>query len=832
MARGTAKSTARRKRGVSYSKWGYIFVAPFVIAYLIFSFYPLINTFVFSASNMKRTTSSFWGFDNKDVFYDRYLNLNDLYTDDFDNRTGLDSTSYKRLREYFDKYQNNADSLDPLNEEGIKAIVEYANTNDGEEKYSVEAANAAKNAFDNKDFSLLMGEPYDELVAWFGNYKNETMMNMKALANIKTRLDAITESSSDEEESSEDAMTEESFLQSDEYTEFVASLDSTEFNPAQQALLDYLSGYLSKALDGDYTVQSYFKAVSDGKISITEPSFYYTCYTLDKTKINFAEEDADEKIESNISVPFLSNLESFLIENSWKDTINALNSYSDLAAYSKGEKNLHDDEEQLYADLKTLQAAGIINIVPLVKNGDEITESDDYLNNKLLAYRRYIDTKYETSDVAIAAASQISAIKNFGDLTSEGGSPKKFEDLGINIYSMISYDGTVNIEKYREVKSILGLSESLNFASYQRLDKERKQANIDKYQAQLDENNALLPDAKAAYEAAKATGDKDQIKDAFEALRRVENNIIEANENIKNPTGILSKVDSSKFYIFCGFENYRQIFNSKSRLDTVVGSFVNTAILWVIGFIPQIGLALLLSAWFTDKKIKLKGLNFMKAMMYLPNVITSVTIAVFFRKIFMYSSGGTSSASQLFLRNVLGISKGYNFFESAWATRFIICFINFWMWYGNTMITLIAGITSISESLYESAQIDGANSYQTYTKITLPLLRPILLYTLVTSMIGGLQMFDIPQYINQNPPRINFNGTMIRSTRTVLMYINSLAFGTSSHKYVGIACATSVLLFITTTILSIIVFYIMRDKDAAAAKKLARKAKKGAKANG
>ena len=125
-------------------------------------------------------------------------------------------------------------------------------------------------------------------------------------------------------------------------------------------------------------------------------------------------------------------------------------------------------------------------------------------------------------------------------------------------------------------------------------------------------------------------------------------------------------------------------------------------------------------------------------MMYLPNVITSVTIAVFFRKIFMYSSGGTSSASQLFLRNVLGISKGYNFFESAWATRFIICFINFWMWYGNTMITLIAGITSISESLYESAQIDGANSYQTYTKITLPLLRPILLYTLVTSMIGGL----------------------------------------------------------------------------------------------
>ena len=831
MARGTAKSTARRRRGVSYSKWGYIFVTPFIIAYLIFSFYPLLTTFIYSASNMKRTTSKFWGFDNKDVFYDRYLNLNDLYSDDFDNRTGVDSKSYKRLREYFDKYQNNADSLDPLNEDGVKAIVEYASFDDGEEKYSVETANAVKNAYDNKDFSLLMGEPYDELVTWFSGYKNETMMNMKALANIRTRLDAIVENSSSDEESadSEEAMTEASFLQSEAYTEFVASLDSTEFNQAQLALLDYLSGYLSSNLEGDYTVQSYFQAVSDGKISITDPSFYYTCYTLDKTKIDFAEEGAEEKINSNIPVSFLSDLESFLIENSWKDTINSLNSYSDLDAYSKGEKDLHESEEQLYADLKTLQAAGIINIVPLVRSGDEIVESDDYLSNKLLAYRRYIDTKYETSDVAIAAASQISAIKNFGELTSEGGSPERFAELGINIYSMISYDGTVDIEKYRQVKSTLGLADALSFESYQRLDKERKQANIEKAQEQLDENNAQLADVRAAYEAAKATGDKKETQDAYEALRRVENGITEAKENISNPTGILSKVDSSRFYIFCGMENYRQIFNSKSRLDTVVGSFVNTAILWVIGFIPQIGLALLLSAWFTDKKIKLKGLNFMKAMMYLPNVITSVTIAVFFRKIFMYSSGGTSSASQLFLRNVLGIAKGYNFFESAWATRFIICFINFWMWYGNTMITLIAGITSISESLYESAQIDGANSYQTYTKITLPLLRPILLYTLVTSMIGGLQMFDIPQYINQNPPRINFNGTMIRSTRTVLMYINSMAFGTSSHKYVGIACATSVLLFITTTILSIIVFYIMRDKDAAAAKKLA---KKGAKKNG
>ena len=100
MARGTTNNSSKRKT-VSYTKWGYIFVAPFVVVYLIFSLYPLLNTFIYSAANMTSTTSEFWGFSDKEVYYDRYLNLNDLYTDNFDERTGVDSVSYKILREYF-----------------------------------------------------------------------------------------------------------------------------------------------------------------------------------------------------------------------------------------------------------------------------------------------------------------------------------------------------------------------------------------------------------------------------------------------------------------------------------------------------------------------------------------------------------------------------------------------------------------------------------------------------------------------------------------------------------------------------------------------------------
>jgi multiple sugar transport system permease protein len=88
-------------------------------------------------------------------------------------------------------------------------------------------------------------------------------------------------------------------------------------------------------------------------------------------------------------------------------------------------------------------------------------------------------------------------------------------------------------------------------------------------------------------------------------------------------------------------------------------------------------------------------------------------------------------------------------------------------------------------------------------------------------------MYDIPFNLNQYPSLVAFNGTYIKCTQTVLMYVNQLAFGKSSIKQVGIASAVSVILFIVTTILSILIFFLMRDKDAAAAakaKKLARKA--------
>lgn len=823
MARGTTNSTSRRNKSISYSKWGYIFVAPFCIVYLIFSLYPLISTFIYSTANMKANTAEFWGFGDKEVYYDRYLDLTALYTDKdtFAERTGVDYKSYKRVRDYFDKFQKSADTYNPLKESGVNAIVDYAAnpSADDANPYSAEAAAAVKAAYDAQDFGpILENDYYDQLVNWSSTYKNETILNQNTVGTLVSKTDAIvnTDDSSEDSETTTTTTTAEDIITSDDFVTFVESLDTTEFNAGQVALLNYLSSYVSEQLGKDYTIPEFFKAIQSGDISLDDPTVYYVCSRLDKTSIDFAEEGAEEKAVSKISVPFLGTLEKFLTPT-WKETILALSSYSNFSAYSTGEKDLHEDQEQLLADMKTLNAMGIVDLETLVKDGDAIKPSDDYLVNKLVAYQQFIDKNYQANPTATLAAMQVAAIKNFKENTQDA--VKGFEDLGISIYAMISYQDDVNVEKYNQVKATLGLTESLSLKAYEQIDANRKAENVEKGKALLEEKQALLPDAQAAYDAVKDSGDDKAVQAALESLRSVEVQITKAEDMIDNPDGVLSKVAAKDFYILTGVENYSQIFNNRSRLNTVIGAFVSTAIMWLIGFAPQILLALILSAWFTDTKLRLKGLGLMKALMYLPNVITSVTIAIFFRRLFIYSSGGSLSASQILLR-ACGMENGYNFFESGWATRFIICFINFWMWYGNTMIVLIAGITSINTSLYEAAQIDGADSFQTYTKITMPLLRPILLYTLVTSLIGGLQMFDIPQNINRSPALMNFNGTMIQSTRTVMMYINTQAFGTQQNKQVGIASAISVLLFISTTILSILIFYLMRDKDAAKARKL------------
>ena len=171
----------------------------------------------------------------------------------------------------------------------------------------------------------------------------------------------------------------------------------------------------------------------------------------------------------------------------------------------------------------------------------------------------------------------------------------------------------------------------------------------------------------------------------------------------------------------------------------------------------------------------------------------------------------------------MGWSAGPIFFlQDKTTARGIVSFIQFWMWYGNTMIVLVAGVMGINPALFESAAIDGANGFQTFFRITLPSLRTILLYVMIVSMIGGLQMFDIPQLF------IAPGGGPDNATLTTSVFIYGQAFK-GSYLY-NRAAAASMIMFLIAAVLSAIMFYAMRDRDAGLIRKQEKKHRKAAKA--
>jgi len=243
-----------------------------------------------------------------------------------------------------------------------------------------------------------------------------------------------------------------------------------------------------------------------------------------------------------------------------------------------------------------------------------------------------------------------------------------------------------------------------------------------------------------------------------------------------------------------GFENYAKVFGNAD-----IWTYAwNTILMWIMGFIPQIVVSLVLGSWFSDQRLRLKFAGFFKTVIYLPNLIMASAFAMLFFTLF--SAKGPINSILL----DMGILKEpFIFFDSMWATRILVAFMNFLMWFGNTTILLMAGIMGIDGSLFEAADVDGATPTQIFFRITLPLLRPILVYVMITSLIGGLQMFDVPQILT------NGDGTPYRSSMTMIMYLNKHLF---SRNY-GLAGALSVFLFIITGALSVVVYKFNTSED-------------------
>ncbi|MBQ3090631.1 MAG: sugar ABC transporter permease [Oscillospiraceae bacterium] len=249
------------------------------------------------------------------------------------------------------------------------------------------------------------------------------------------------------------------------------------------------------------------------------------------------------------------------------------------------------------------------------------------------------------------------------------------------------------------------------------------------------------------------------------------------------------------------FKNYITILNNPSFQT----SLKNTVELWIMNFIPQITLALILTAWFTSRRNKIRGQGFFKVVFYMPNIITAASVAILFNALFAYPKGPVNDI----LMSAGVLDEAFYFINNKTATRAIVAFIQFWMWYGNTMIILISGVLGINPEIFEAAEVDGASDVQIFFHITLPNLRTILLYVLITSMIGGLNMYDIPKLFSLGGPD--------NATLTTNVFIYNQAFS-GSYMY-NRASAASMIMFLIIAVLSALLFLVMRDKDEIKRKK-------------
>lgn len=273
----------------------------------------------------------------------------------------------------------------------------------------------------------------------------------------------------------------------------------------------------------------------------------------------------------------------------------------------------------------------------------------------------------------------------------------------------------------------------------------------------------------------------------------------------KKDTGSVSIFNTGSNIInngFCGLDNFKAVLGEGGEFFKTLK---NTTVIWLIGFIPQIVVSLLLAVWFTDLRLKIKAQGFFKTVIYLPNVIMASAISLLFYSLFtqggaLYTVFNNFTSDDISLLNKVG------------GARTIVGFINFMMWYGNTTILLMAAIMGIDPSLYESSQIDGATPSDTFWKITIPLIKPLLSYVLITSMIGGIQMYDVPQLIAGD------SGNPTGSLKTLVMVIQ-----TGKDSNIGTTAAISVLIFIISAVLGLLAFNAMNDKPVNNKKKKKKK---------
>ena len=234
---------------------------------------------------------------------------------------------------------------------------------------------------------------------------------------------------------------------------------------------------------------------------------------------------------------------------------------------------------------------------------------------------------------------------------------------------------------------------------------------------------------------------------------------------------------------WAGLTNYIRMFQDRTFKQTL-----SNTLLYMVTTVPvMIALGILLAVLLNDSKLKLKGVY--RTCIFLPAAVSLVASAVIFRSLF---------ATDGFVNTVLiklGILEtGYNFLGNPTSAKIILIVVRIWRWVGYQMIFFLAGLQSIDYSLYEAARIDGATKWQAFWKITLPLLKPTILFATVMCLNSALQVYDESVNLTGGGP-----GT---STMALAHYIYNTSFVNVPNF--GYSCAMSMIVLVFVAVMTFI----------------------------
>ncbi|WP_044479807.1 carbohydrate ABC transporter permease [Paenibacillus antibioticophila] len=243
---------------------------------------------------------------------------------------------------------------------------------------------------------------------------------------------------------------------------------------------------------------------------------------------------------------------------------------------------------------------------------------------------------------------------------------------------------------------------------------------------------------------------------------------------------------------FNGIDNYKRLFT-----DSMFRTAVKNTFIYLIVQVPMmVLLALFLSTLLNDRTLKWKG--FFRTAIFLPCITSLVAYSVIFKYLF----AGDGLVNSLLL-NLHLVSEPIQWITHPFWAKITIIIAITWRWTGYNMIFYLSGMQNIDPAIYEAAKIDGASSSRQFFGITIPMLKPIILFTSITSTIGTLQLFDEVMNITKGGPG--------NATASISQYIYDLSFKYSSDF--GYAATVSYSIVIMIVVLSIIQFKVAGDRN-------------------